>query len=103
MNSESLFYDCGYANIFLLCYWVDRADVGSIRCYGRLVSGTHDDNKVVVVTSAKFSGYKLIICFILSIKVMKVFVGWVSEYGGQGWVLKIYIFDIDCFGWSVHL
>ena len=100
VKSESLCYDCGGANVVAYHYWVDRTDVGFIRFDGPVGSGSDDLKKMAVGTSTKLDGYGLSICFILSMEVLKDFVDWVSADGGQGWLLEIYIFDIDWFGCS---
>ena len=66
-------------------------------------SGADDEKNLAVGTSSMLSGYGLSICFSLSIEVLKYFVGWGSKDGGQGWVLEIYLFEIDWFVCIGHL
>ena len=74
-----------------------------MRCNGPLGSGDDDDTEVEVGTYTKLGMYRFSISFILSIEVLKVFICWISAYGGQNWVIEIYIFEIHWFGCGGHL
>ena len=82
---------------------MESSYVGVISYNGIVGSVADNETKVAVGTPDKLAGYVLIILIILSVGVMKVFVGSVSTDGGQVWVLEIDFFEIDWFGCSGHL